>query len=144
MKCLLTSLLITYIYSLLRYGNRDMLSGLRDNTVLLLNILETAGVLTLMVQNSSQNCLRILGDEFWTTCVRTPVSKMFWWRTYNSHRTGRFYVFSSGLLSISSHRTYWVMLCLLPLVFCLLVHTEIQKLIPLLAQNPLHKPKKRR
>ena len=54
-----------------------------ENTVLQLNILET-GVLTLVVQNSSPTRLRLVGDEFWTTCVRTPVSKMFWWRTYNS------------------------------------------------------------
>ena len=54
-----------------------------ENTVLQLNILET-GVLALVVQNSSPTRLRHVGDEFWTTRVRTPVSKMFWWRTYNS------------------------------------------------------------
>ena len=55
-----------------------------ENTVLQLNILET-GVLILVVQNSSPTRLRLVGDEFWTTRVRTPVSKMFRWRTYNSH-----------------------------------------------------------
>ena len=54
-----------------------------ENTVLQLNILET-GVLTLLVQNSSPTRLRLVGDELWTTRVRTPVSKMFRWRTYNS------------------------------------------------------------
>ena len=54
-----------------------------ENTVLQLNILET-GVLTLVVQNSSPTRLRLVGDELWTTRVRTPVSKMFRWRTYNS------------------------------------------------------------
>ena len=54
-----------------------------ENTVLQLNILET-GVLTLMVQNSSPTRIRLVGDEFSPTCVRTPVSKMFRWRTYNS------------------------------------------------------------
>ena len=53
-----------------------------ENTVLQLNILET-GVLTLVVQNSSPTRLRLVGDELWTTRVRTPVSKMFRWRTYN-------------------------------------------------------------
>ena len=51
-----------------------------ENTVLQLNILET-GVLTLVVQNSSSTRLRLIGDEL---CVRTPVSKMFRWRTYNT------------------------------------------------------------
>ena len=54
-----------------------------ENTVLQLNILET-GVLTLVVQNSSPTRLRLVGDELLTTRVRTPVSKMFRWRTYNS------------------------------------------------------------
>ena len=54
-----------------------------ENTVLQLNILET-GVLTLVVQNSSPTRLRLVGDELRTTRVRTPVSKMFRWRTYNS------------------------------------------------------------
>ena len=27
--------------------------------------------------------IRLVGDELWTTRVRTPVSKMFRWRTYN-------------------------------------------------------------
>ena len=54
-----------------------------ENTVLQLNILET-GVLTLVAQNSSPTRLRLVGDELWTTRVRTPVSKMFRWRTYNS------------------------------------------------------------
>ena len=45
-----------------------------ENTVLQLNILET-GVLTLVVQNSSPTR---------PTRVRTPVSKMFRWRTYNT------------------------------------------------------------
>ena len=53
-----------------------------ENTVLQLNILET-GVITLVVQNSSPTRLRLVGDELRTTCVRTPVSKMFRWRTYN-------------------------------------------------------------
>ena len=57
------------------------------NTVLQLNILET-GVLTLVVQNSSPTRLRLVGDELRTTRVRTPVSKMFRWRTYNSHSCG--------------------------------------------------------
>ena len=57
-----------------------------ENTVLQLNILET-GVLTLVVQNSSPTRLRLVGDELWTTRVRTPVSKMFRWRTYNSLNT---------------------------------------------------------
>ena len=47
-----------------------------ENTVLQLNI---------VVQNSSLTRLRLVGDEFWTTRVRTPVSKMSWWRTYNSN-----------------------------------------------------------
>ena len=38
----------------------------------------------LVVQNSSPTRLRFVGVEFWTTHVRTPVSKMFRWRTYNS------------------------------------------------------------
>ena len=54
-----------------------------ENTVLQLNILET-GVLTLVVQNSSPIRLFLVGDKFWPTRVRTPVSKMFLWRTYNS------------------------------------------------------------
>ena len=54
-----------------------------ENIVLQLNILET-GVLTHVVHNSSPTRLRLVGDEFWTTRVRTPVSKMFRWRTYNS------------------------------------------------------------
>ena len=54
-----------------------------ENTVLQLNILET-GVLTVVVQNSFPTRLRLVGDELWTTCVKTPVSKMFRWRTYNS------------------------------------------------------------
>ena len=45
-----------------------------ENTVLQSNILET-GVLTLVVQNSSPTQLRLVGDEFWPTCVRT--SKCF-------------------------------------------------------------------
>ena len=40
---------------------------------------------TLVVQNSSPTRLSLVGDEFWTTRVRIPVSKMFRWRTYNSH-----------------------------------------------------------
>ena len=60
-----------------------------ENTVLQLNILET-GVLTLVVQNSSPTRLRLVGDELWTTRVRTPVSKMFRWRTYNSWRKSDF------------------------------------------------------
>ena len=59
-----------------------------ENTVLQLNILET-GVLTLVVQNSSPTRLRLVGDELWTTRVRTPVSKMFRWKTYNSHTSAR-------------------------------------------------------
>ena len=39
----------------------------------------------LVVQNPSPTRLRLVGDELWTTPVRTPVSKMFRWRTYNSH-----------------------------------------------------------
>ena len=54
-----------------------------ENTVLQLSILET-GVLTLVVQNSYPTRLRLIGDELWTTRVRTPVSKMFRWRTYKS------------------------------------------------------------
>ena len=54
-----------------------------ENTVLQLNILET-GVLILVVQNSSPTRLRLVGDEFWTTRVITPVSKMFRWRIYNT------------------------------------------------------------
>ena len=57
-----------------------------ENTVLQLNILETFGVLTLVVQNSSPTRLRLVGDEFRPTRVRTPISKMFRWRTYNSTR----------------------------------------------------------
>ena len=57
-----------------------------ENTVLQLNILET-GVLTLVVQNSSPTLLRLVGDELWTTRVRTPISKMFRWITYNSSET---------------------------------------------------------
>ena len=64
----------------------------RENTVLQLNILET-GVLTLVVQNSSPTRLRLVGDEFWPTRVRTPVSKIFRWRTYNSKDTTRWYFY---------------------------------------------------
>ena len=62
-----------------------------ENTVLQLNILET-GVLTLVVQNSSPTRLRLVGDELWTTRVRTPVSKMFRWRTYNSSLIKIYYI----------------------------------------------------
>ena len=82
---LLTSLLMTFINIIsLWYENRDKLSGhmpiwadklpishnnvVGENTVLQLKILET-GV--------------PIGDEFWTTPMRTPDSKMFRWRTYN-------------------------------------------------------------
>ena len=95
---MLTSFLMTYINILIvsiwksRQGFRsyrrvnmplqaDKLPISHNNevgTVLQLNILET-GVLTLVVQNSSPTRLRLDGDEFWTTCVRTPVSKMHWW-----------------------------------------------------------------
>ena len=55
-----------------------------ENTVQQLNILET-GVLTLVVQNSSPTRLRLVGDELWTTRVRTPVSTEAFWRLVFSH-----------------------------------------------------------
>ena len=57
-----------------------------DLVVLHRNILET-GVLTRVVQNSSPKRRSRVGDEFWTTSVRTPVSKMLSWRTAFSPTT---------------------------------------------------------
>ena len=74
-----------------------------ENTVLQLNILET-GVLTLVVQNSSPTRLRLVGDELWTTRVRTPVSKMFRWRTYNSQKAWCHCVITFYLLLQQIHR----------------------------------------
>ena len=50
------------------------------------NILET-GVLTRVVHNSSPTRRSRVGDEFWTTSVRTPISKMLSWRTVFSITT---------------------------------------------------------
>ena len=52
-----------------------------ENTVLQLNILET-DVLTLVVQNSSPTRLRLVGDELWTTRVRTPLFSHSWFRIH--------------------------------------------------------------
>ena len=64
-------------------------SVVRENTIRQLNILET-GVLTLVVQNSSPTRLCLFEDGFWTTGVRTPVSKIFRWRTYSEVNISHF------------------------------------------------------
>ena len=84
----------------------------------------------LVVQNSSPTRLRLVGDEFWTTHVRTPVSKMFWWRTCNIRHcsfilTGRYRLLFQivNKICISSKRVgrwfilTWVLLVYPPLNF---------------------------
>ena len=91
-----------------------------ENTVLQLNILKT-GVLTLVVQNSSPTRLRLVGDELWTTRVRTPVSKMFRWRTYNSREWTEWYTIRTFVI---------VLICHIPQCLASLVFTTIRQHIP--------------
>ena len=83
-------------FKLINYRYLTINNVVGENTVLQLNILEN-GILTWVVQKSSLTRRSRVGDEFWTTYalsyLRTPVSKMFRWITYNSNQfRARYYL----------------------------------------------------